>query len=438
MIRISMPMDYGSFANATSLNLIARKLFFELALQMNNKKTFTIAATLLNDSAIGDVNQHYDCIDVPNMGGYRFPLDSVLNSKNLLIGIVGIDEVVLGKEVYKTESDWLRNKPIISEEIKKWHNNIDKIKAVHVSNNSEKEQLIKFLNVPEEKLHIIPYGVDHDIFKPSSSKEATRKKILEKFLISESPYLIHISESNWARKNIFRLFEAFKKAKSLGLKHKLLIIGKNDSIVHEKAKSIPDIYMLGFVSESNLVSLIQGSDALINPSIHEGFGLPMLETMACGVPVITSNVFSPPEIVNNGGLLVDPYDINDICKKMIEISTDQNLQSELGKNGLKRSQEFSWKITATKLLDLIEKTTDKVDCDFNESYDKAVRRTIITLCQTNTNLKNIIHDLFKMDYSSFMDWIEKNGYDNSEIRDYILPFDVWLNENKNSNLLRIN
>ncbi len=185
-----MPIDYGSFANATSLNLVARKLFVELASQMNSKKTFTIAATLLNDSAIGDVNQHYDCIDVPNMGGYRFPLDSVLNGKNLLVGIVGIDEVVLGKEVYKTESDWLRNKPIISEEVKKWHSHIDKIKAVHVSNNSEKEQLIKFLNVPEEKLHIIPYGVDHDIFKPSKSTAILLLKRSPRFLVVKNqPYL---------------------------------------------------------------------------------------------------------------------------------------------------------------------------------------------------------------------------------------------------------
>ncbi len=438
MMRISMPIDYGSFANATSLNLVARKLFFELATEMNNKKTFTIAATLLNDSAIGDVNQHYDCVDVPNMGGYRFPLDSVLNSKNLLVGIVGIDEVVLGREVYKTESDWIRNKPVISEEVKKWHQHVDKIKTIHVSNNSEKEQLEKFLNVPEEKLHVIPYGVDHEIFKPSSSKEITRKKILEKFLINESPYLIHISESNWARKNVFRLFEAFKKAKSLGLKHKLLIIGKNDPIVYEKAKHIHDIHMLGFVSESDLVNLIQGSDALINPSIHEGFGLPMLETMACGVSVITSNVFSPPEIVSNGGLFVNPYDVNDICKKIMEIATDQSLQSDLGKNGLKHSQDFSWKLTAKKLLDLMEKTTDKVDYDFNDSYDKAAKRTIVTLCQTNPHLKNIIHDLFKLDFSSFIDWIEENGYDNPEIHDYILPFDRWLKENKNSNLFRIN
>ena len=113
MIRISMPIDYGSFANSTSLNLIARKMYLELGKLMNNNKSFVISATLLNDSAIGNVNQHYDCISIPNMGGYRFPLESTVKSNNLIVGIVGIDEVVLGREVYKTENDWLQNKPII-------------------------------------------------------------------------------------------------------------------------------------------------------------------------------------------------------------------------------------------------------------------------------------------------------------------------------------
>ena len=95
MLRINMPIDYGSFAQATSLNLITRKLYFEMAKKMNDSKSFTVAATLLQDSGLGDVNRHYDCTIVPNMGGYKFPLESSLHSKNLIIGIVGIDEVVL-------------------------------------------------------------------------------------------------------------------------------------------------------------------------------------------------------------------------------------------------------------------------------------------------------------------------------------------------------
>ena len=118
MLRINMPIDYGSFAQATSLNLITRKLYFELAKRMNETKSFTITASLLQDSGLGDINQHYDCTIIPNMGGYKFPLESSLHNKNLIIGIVGIDEVVLGREVYKSNSDWKQNEPIIKNELK--------------------------------------------------------------------------------------------------------------------------------------------------------------------------------------------------------------------------------------------------------------------------------------------------------------------------------
>jgi glycosyltransferase involved in cell wall biosynthesis len=160
---------------------------------MNNTKSFTITATLLNDCGIGDVNQHYDCVSVPNMGGYRFPLNSFLTSKNLVVGLVGIDEVVLGREVYKTENDWLNNKPIIEQELKKWKSNVDKVRFVHVSNQPEKDQLIEYLKIPEEKIFIIPYGVDHNLFKPIPEKSTSRQKILKKFSIRDTPYLIHIS-----------------------------------------------------------------------------------------------------------------------------------------------------------------------------------------------------------------------------------------------------
>ena len=284
-----MPIDYGSFAQATSLNLITRKLYFELAKKMNDSRSFTITASLLQDAGLGDINQHYDCTIIPNMGGYKFPLDASLHNKNLIIGIVGIDEVVLGREVYKNDRDWEINEPIIKNELKKWKNDEAKVDHIHVSNQPEKDQLIEYLKIPEQKISIIPYGVDHDVFKPidDKQKKKKRKEILAKYKLDDLPYLIHISEANWARKNIFRLFDAFQQAKKSGIPHKLLILGKNDNFVHKRAKPLKDIHILGFVPENDLITLLQCSDVLVNPSLHEGFGLPMLEAMACKIPVIT-------------------------------------------------------------------------------------------------------------------------------------------------------
>lgn len=438
MIRISMPIDYGSFANSTSLNLIARKMYLELGKLMNNNKSFVISATLLNDSAIGNVNQHYDCISIPNMGGYRFPLESTVKSNNLIVGIVGIDEVVLGREVYKTENDWLQNKPIIENEIIKWEKNVDLVKIIHVSNISEKNQLIEYLKIPEEKIRIIPYGVDHNLFKPTLDKIDTRKKILEKFLIKESPYFLHISESNWARKNVLRLLEAFKKAKSSGIPHKLLIVGKNDDLIFEKAKSIPDVHMLGYVSDDDLTSFLQSSDALINPSIHEGFGLPMLEAMACGIPVITCNVFSPPEIVGDGGLFVDPRNVDDICSKILELSNSENLRENLAAAGLKRSMDFSWEKTALQLYELYKEFSPDNDFDFDSYYEKSALRTLTSICLTNKILKRkFLSSIIKFDFTKFIEWSLSDGLEDPTIKDYLIPLESWM-ENYSSNISIIN
>ena len=438
MIRISMPIDYGSFANSTSLNLIARKMYLELGKLVNNNKSFVISATLLNDSAIGNVNQHYDCISIPNMGGYRFPLESTVKSNNLIVGIVGIDEVVLGREVYKTENDWLQNKPIIENEIIKWEKNVDLVKIIHVSNISEKNQLIEYLKIPEEKIRIIPYGVDHNLFKPTLDKIDTRKKILEKFLIKESPYFLHISESNWARKNVLRLLEAFKKAKSSGIPHKLLIVGKNDDLIFKKAKSIPDVHMLGYVSDDDLTSFLQSSDALINPSIHEGFGLPMLEAMACGIPVITCNVFSPPEIVGDGGLFVDPRNVDDICSKILELSNSENLRENLAAAGLKRSMDFSWEKTALQLYELYKEFSLDNDFDFDSYYEKSALRTLTSICLTNKILKRkFLSSIIKFDFTKFIEWSLSDGLEDPTIKDYLIPLESWM-KNYSSNTSIIN
>jgi glycosyltransferase involved in cell wall biosynthesis len=438
MFRLNMPINYGSFANATSLNLITKKLYFELAEMMNNTKSFTITATLLNDCNIGDVNQHYDCVSVPNMGGYRFPLNSSLNSENLVVGLVGIDEVVLGREVYKTENDWLNNKPIIEQELKKWKSDIDKVRFVHVSNQPEKDQLIEYLKIPEEKISIIPYGVDHNLFKPISEKSSSRNKILKKFSIRDTPYLIHISERNWARKNVFRLFEAFKKAKSNGIPHKLLIVGKNDDIVYKKAKSIPDTHMMGFVSESDLITLLQCADALINPSLHEGFGLPMLEAMACGTPVITCNVYSPPAVVRDGGLFVDPRNTDDICEKILDITKNENLRLDLGKNGLKRSNDFSWKNTATQLLKLCKSCSIPNDYDFNDHYDKSAKRTLVTICLSNADLKKkFLHSIIQLNFSDMIEWALNFGLNDPQTSDFLKPLEKWMQENQKTDIQTI-
>ena len=424
-----MPVDYGFFANATSLNTQAQKIFSELGLLMNEKKSFTIAATMLNDSAIGDVNQHYDILHVPNMGGYKFPLDSVLKSQQLVISMVGIDEVILGREVFRSESMWKRNKPIIENELKKWKNKVDDIKLIHVNTESEKEEMNQYLKIPKEKMVVIPLGVDHDIFSPSKNKIETRKMILKKHKISDGPYFVHVSERNWARKNLFRLLESFKKSKQQGIVQKLIILGKNDPMVYEKTKDMSDVHVLGFVASEDLVKFMQGSDALLLPSLHEGWGMPLVESMACGVPVITSKKFSMPDVVGGAGLFVDPYDVKDIESKILELSKSESLRENLGKKGIQKAKEYTWRKTAEAIFEQYSKLTDVKNIDFEHDYEIAAKRTIVTMCRISHDYDELKQDMLEFNYEKLSHHVLDTKSNNSVLPDLLLPFRHWIEQN---------
>ena len=210
-MRIGIVIDWN--IHASSLMGISRNMFREIGKIMNEKQTFTISALRTDSLGIGDINQHYDCIHIPNMGGYAFPTDKMLFCKNLILGPSGIDEVIYGEKVFFDKSLWKRHEPLIKKEVSRWPKNIDKISAVHVVTKSELNEMHQYLKIPKEKMTIIPHGVNHNLFKLPENKSETRKTILKKFDLEDGSYFIHVSEINYARKNLFRILDAFKKAR---------------------------------------------------------------------------------------------------------------------------------------------------------------------------------------------------------------------------------
>jgi hypothetical protein len=206
-----------------------------------------------------------------------------------------------------------------------------------------------------------------------------------------------------------------------------LIAGKNDKLIFKTAESISDVHMLGYVSDEDLTNLLQASDALINPSIHEGFGLPMLEAMACAIPVITCNVFSPPEIVGEGGLFVDPRNTDDICSKILEICKSENLRDTLAAAGLKRSMNFSWEKTALQLYELYKEVSPDDDFDFDAYYEKSAFRTLTSICLINPQLKRkFLSSILKFDFTKLIEWSLSSGLDDPTIKDYLIPLENWM------------
>lgn len=425
-MRIGIVLDWN--VHASSLMGIARNMFRELGILMNKQQNFTISALRKDTLGIGDINQHYDCIHIPNMGGYAFPADKMLSSKNMILGPSGIDEVIYGEEVFFDKSLWKIHEPLIKKEISRWQNHIDKIAAVHVVTKSELNEMHQYLKIPKEKMSIIPHGVNHKLFNIPQDKPKTRKIILDKFDLMDQPYFIHVSETNYARKNLFRMLDAFKKAREQNIPQKLILVGKTLPHISKKIEKYDDVIRLGYVSDPDLVSLVQGSDAIVLPSIHEGFGMPLLEAMACGVPSITMNKHAPPEVIEDSGLLVDSHNPDDIANKLIEINKN-NLLENLSEKAYSLSQKYSWEKHATQILSLYTKhTSSKQNWNFNDSYELSAYRTLATVVELFAEEKKdiLIQSLLNFDYQKLITWSIEYGLLMPQCKDFLLPFKDWL------------
>ena len=115
-----------------------------------------------------------------------------------------------------------------------------------------------------------------------------------------------------------------------------------------------DVIFIGYVPEEELPKWYNASDLLVYPCLYAGFGLPPLEAMACGTPVITSNTSSLPEVVDDAGIMIDPTDVNSMTQNMYEILTNRGLQTDLIKKGLKRAQTFTWDNAADETIEVYD------------------------------------------------------------------------------------
>lgn len=425
-MRVAMPINWNLFAS--SLTNIAKNNFREIGKLMNETKSFTITAIGIQAISVGDFNHHYDLLHIPNMGGYKFALEASTNCKNIILGTAGIDEVIYGKEVQVWKGRWGYVKKDIAKETSYWKKYIDKIKSIHVPANSELEEFHKYFDIPRKKMSVIHHGVNSDFFTPSIDKKSTRKKILSKLKIPNSPYFLHIGENNYERKNQKRLGQAFKQAKNSQpeFKHNLIIAGKHFPSIEKKLSKIDGIFFLDWISDEDLLELIQGADAFVLPSIHEGFGMPLVESMSCGVPCISCNRHAPPEILSNSGLLVDPTNIEDISNSMIKLAQDKKLLEDLSKKSLARSKDFSWEKNAKEIFKLYEINSSKPMEDFEKQYQYAAYRTLVSVADFfPTPNVDLLGPLLRFNYLDLMTWGVDIGLKNSKTKDFLLPFADW-------------
>jgi len=229
----------------------------------------------------------------------------------------------------------------------------------HIITNSENtsKDLNQFLPFTKNKTTSILLGKNQR-FQPNENKN-----ILMKHKISPC-YLLHIGTLE-PRKNLITLIKAFNKFKKASPKpHQLVLVGQKgwkskgifDTIEQSEFKN--DILQLGYVAKEDLPTLYSMATVFVYPSKYEGFGLPVLEAMACGTPVITSNTSSLPEVGGKAAKYVAPDSIEALSEKLIELCADENLRAKMSKEGLKQAALFSWKKTAQETITVFEKIVE--------------------------------------------------------------------------------
>jgi glycosyltransferase involved in cell wall biosynthesis len=235
--------------------------------------------------------------------------------------------------------------------------------ATRIASVSEfsKKDIVETYNINPNKIDVV-YNGPNEQFKPISDIEKTQ---LQNQYSEGKSFFLFVGTLH-PRKNLVNLFKAFEEFKTrTNSDFKLLIVGRKmwwtDEIENtfQNLASKKDIIFTGRLPEKDLYKITAAAYALTYVPIFEGFGIPLVEAMSCGTPVITSNITSMPEVVKDAGFLVDPFSVEDITKAMITISTDESLRNELIEKSKIQAKKFSWQKTGDRLWDSILKTINE-------------------------------------------------------------------------------
>lgn len=228
-----------------------------------------------------------------------------------------------------------------------------------------KSEIIQYLGIPEEKIVVMYNGVDLTFFNPNYSNDKIAT-VAKKYGITRD-YFLYLGTIE-PRKNIQRIIDAYVELKKRRKNIPQLILagGKGwlcDSIYKNvKDLNMPeDIIFTGYIAPEDSPLLISGAVTFLFPSLYEGFGTPLIESMACGTPVISANAASMPEVIGDAGLLVNPYEVEEIRESMERILDDDKLRKTLRDKGIERANQFTWDNSARVLEKVYNKVLKKED-----------------------------------------------------------------------------
>lgn len=224
---------------------------------------------------------------------------------------------------------------------------------VIVISESTREDVVRILGISPRKIKVTYPGKD-ERFKPIDNANGLNE-VRSKYGLPERKVILFVGVIE-PRKNLVTLLRAFEKLKDLHCEYCLVIAGATgwnyqDVFAEEAKLGLKEhLFFPGFIADEDLPLLYNLAEVFVYPSVYEGFGLPVLEAMACGVPVITSNVSSMPEVVGDVGLLVEPTNVEQLAQALARVLRDSSLRQRMRDNGLERSRLFSWEKMARETL----------------------------------------------------------------------------------------
>lgn len=258
-----------------------------------------------------------------------------------LVALVSKDLPFLTRHLQKKSLKYLRNTE----------------KIIAISEHTKKD-LIDLLNIKEDKIEVIYFGINREVFK-----KRDKAKIREELNLPQDKKIILHVGSEEPRKNVDGLIKAFHKLQKIYPNVSLVRVGESRKKINKLIGELnleKKVIRIGNIQSKEISLYYNSADVFVFPSFYEGFGFPPLEAMTSGIPVISSNRTSLPEVVGDAGIMIDPDNVDELAKKIHEVLINEGLRENMIKKGLKRAKQFTWKSCADKTLKLYKEVMSGV------------------------------------------------------------------------------
>ncbi len=352
------------YSNHIIISKLYKRLieFYRFVLQRNSKSSPPVYKIMQAIKLLGEnldraiVSKDLVCLNSTVYHSTYFPLPNLPNSTKKILTIYDLIPQLFPDFVTKKVFD--RGLKILDS--------IDKNQdwIICISEHT-KQDFCNYLGMNPEQVFVTPLAASDNFYSVNNLQIISQ--IQKRYGISKSPYLLSLCTLE-PRKNLSFLLRCFAQilAQEPTLDINLVLVGisgwKNNDIF-QTVETNPilksHVIFTGFIPDQDLSAIYSGALAFVYPSLYEGFGLPPLEAMQCGTPVITSNTSSLPEVVGDAGIMVNPTDTDALCQAMLNLINNSQLRKQLSNQGIARAKQFSWSKCASETVKVYEISSNK-------------------------------------------------------------------------------